>query len=177
MKFKLLCDRCLADKKAFQSYANPYNNGKCHKCNSHGYILTTDEVKAKESHLNYTDTIQHSLEALEIATLQEVDAIKALKQHRESHEAEHKEIYDKLEEALQSMLEAKQNNIELSPETMEEYKMITQQVNEAATTEYKQKERNLQQEVNHMKKVKEKAIKRLEEAQQFYIELLQPVSE
>lgn len=175
MKFKLLCDRCIGDKKAFRHYTNPYNNGKCHKCNGYGYILTKDEAKAKASHIKYLETLQRVIKGIEIETNKEVNVIEELNKFREKHQRQHKEVHAKFEEIMEKAAVAYKNNLPEFEHITEEIKKMNEQLKETETEEYKKELRYLEIEVRDAKKVKEKAIKRMEEVQKFYMELLQTV--
>ncbi|MGG2091270.1 hypothetical protein AB1283_00705 [Bacillus sp. S13(2024)] len=173
MKHKLLCDRCGADKYAFRMYTSTCNNGRCHKCNGHGYILTKNELKAKESHMQYIDTLTRNTKAIEIASNKEIQAMKELKTLEGQFKEENKDLYGSME------ILAKQMNEKINKD--EQQKIISQiidisnQINDSMTKGYKFNIKILKEEINSIKKEKEICINELLEAQQFYMELLKPV--
>jgi predicted transcriptional regulator len=158
-------------------YVNAYNNGKCHGCNSHGYILTNDEAKAKESHIKYLDTLTRTIKGLEVESQKEIEALKELTDHEEHHQNNHKELYTKWHTLMDKMIDAIENNPEEAKIITTEYKIINQEWNKTKTEEYKSKLMILEKEVKKMKGLKENAIKHMQEVQQFYMNLLQPVNE
>ena len=182
VKYKMLCDRCYGDAEAFKQYSNQYNNGKCFKCNGHGYILTKDEMKAKRAHIEYLPTLQRKISQLELVSKKEIEAIQELESFRQNHINEHKELYtelnDKTDEWIQLLQEGdNDDNKDKMKQLQDECIELNKQWNATMTREYKMNESRLEKEVKIAKKKKENAIKELEKSQQFYIFLLEPVKE
>lgn len=181
VKYKMLCDRCYGDNKAFRQYSNQYNNGKCFKCNGHGYILTKDEIKAKKSHIKYLPILQRKISQLELASQKEIESMQELENFRQNHIKEHEELYIDLQDKINKWLELLQENNEANKGKMEqlqrEYFILNQQWNATMTSDYKINESRLEKKVKIAKKKKENAIKELEKSQQFYTFLLEPIKE
>lgn len=173
LKFKVLCDRCLGDQKAFKTYSNAYNSGRCFNCNSHGYIITKDEIKARESHIKYFDTIKRKIATVEDESKKEIISIQELKQFEQSHQSKHKEIYTHFENVMKKAVNDP-TNIELHRDEIQE---VNKRLNATRDNEYKANEMILTRELKTQRGRKESAIKELEIANQFYINLIQPVSE
>lgn len=179
VKYKMLCDRCCGDTEAFKQYSNPYNNGKCFKCNGHGYILTKDEMKAKKSHIEYLPTLQMKISQLELVSKNEIEAIQELENFRQNHINEHKELYTELNDRTNEWIRLLQegDNKDKIKQLQDECIELNKQWNATMTMDYKIMESKLEKLVKLAKKKKENAIKELEKSQQFYVSLLESVKE
>ena len=175
----MLCDRCCGDAEAFKQYSNPYNNGKCFKCNGHGYILTKDEIKSKKSHIEYLSTIQKKISQLELVSKKEIEAIQELESFRQNHINKHKELYTELNDKTDEWIRLLQDgdNKDKIKQLQDECIELNKQWNATMTMDYKIMESKLEKWVKLAKKKKENAIKELEKSQQFYVFLLESVKE
>lgn len=179
VKYKMLCDRCYGDDKIFRKYVNPYNNGKCFKCNGHGYILTKDEMKAKKSHIEYLSTLQRKIRQLELISQKEIESMQELENFRQNHIKEHKELYTELNDKTNEWIRLLQegDNKDKIKQLQDECIELNKQWNATMTMDYKIMESKLEKSVKLAKKKKENVIKELEKSQQFYVSLLEPVKE
>lgn len=175
MKYKLLCDRCGAEK-SFQHYANAYNNGRCYKCNGHGYILTKDELKAKHTHLEYLDVVGRKIEGYKLACAKELEVIEQLKALTNTHKQQYMEHYSKLDEMLNKINDVHQNGDKAAQqEVINEYIKVCNELEATKTDEYKREYDYLNKKAKEKEKDKERSLKAFEESQQFYNELIKPV--
>lgn len=175
MKYKLLCDRCYADPKAFTIYKNGYNTGKCRKCNGHGFILTKDKLKADESHIHYFDTIQRKFKVVQEATINNIKAIRELELYQHSHEQLHPEEFGKLNEYLNRLKNVKDTDSfpQEKDSLTKDYKKILEAIKSTETEEYKKQLYILEELVKETTHKKEKAIKEYNSVNQFYNSLLE----
>jgi len=175
MKYKLLCDRCYADPKAFTIYKNGYNTGKCRKCNGHGFIFTKDKVKADESHVHYFDTIQRKFTCLQEITIDNIKATRELESYQQLHERLHSEAYGKLNEYLNRLEKVKEADSfpQEKDSLIKEYQKVLETIKSTETDEYKNQLCILEEKVKETSHKKEKAIKEYNRVNQFYNRLLE----